>query len=61
LRAVAAIATRRATIVNGGSPLTATPMKKNDPPQMIDNTTIRAQSPKAMVRLIGSVVSIATL
>ena len=47
---VAAMHTLAATIVNGGRPLTATPMKKNEPPHMSDSSSNSPHSVAVIAR-----------
>jgi hypothetical protein len=42
--------TLAATIVNGGRPLTATPMKKNEPPHMSDSSSNSPHSVAVIAR-----------
>jgi hypothetical protein len=48
-RASAASPTRAATMVKGGSSLTAMPVKKKEPPQMTERAVSMAQSRPSMV------------
>ena len=45
--------TRTATMVSGGSAVTAMAMKKNEPPHSIDSATSRPHSVAVMVRLMA--------
>ena len=52
-RAAAAIATRSSTMVKGGTVLTTTPTKKNDPPHRIERASSRDQSRRLMRAEVG--------
>ena len=55
--AIAARLTRSVTMVTGGSSLTATPMKKNDPPHRSESATSMAHSPASICFCIAIVIS----
>lgn len=59
--AMAANPTLRVTMVKGGKSATATPTKKNDPPQRTDNVIDMVHSKTLMEVLMDDVIVITTL